>query len=140
MLNIDEIQNGIVIDHIKAGSSMEIYRYLRLDQLDCCVAIIKNAKSNKYGKKDIIKIEGITEINTDILGFIDHNITVNVIKDGVIAEKKAIGLPNEIHNVIKCKNPRCITSVEEGIEQVFRLSDRERHLYRCIYCEQEFKR
>ena len=125
MLNIDSLDSGIVIDHIKAGSSMEIYRYLRLDQLDCCVAIIKNAKSNKYGKKDIIKIEGITEINTDILGF---------------AEKKAIGLPNEIHNVIKCKNPRCITSVEEGIEQVFRLSDRERHLYRCIYCEQEFKR
>ena len=140
MLNIDSLDSGIVIDHIKAGSCMEIYRYLRLDQLDCCVAIIKNAKSNKYGKKDIIKIEGITEINTDILGFIDHNITVNVIKDGVIAEKKAIGLPNEIHNVIKCKNPRCITSVEEGIEQVFRLSDRERHLYRCIYCEQEFKR
>ena len=140
MLNIDSLDSCIVIDHIKAGSSMEIYRYLRLDQLDCCVAIIKNAKSNKYGKKDIIKIEGITEINTDILGFIDHNITVNVIKDGVIAEKKAIGLPNEIHNVIKCKNPRCITSVEEGIEQVFRLSDRERHLYRCIYCEQEFKR
>ena len=140
MLKIDCLDSGIVIDHIKAGSSMEIYRYLRLDQLDCCVAIIKNAKSNKYGKKDIIKIEGITEINTDILGFIDHNITVNVIKDGVIAEKKAIGLPNEIHNVIKCKNPRCITSVEEGIEQVFRLSDRERHLYRCIYCEQEFKR
>ena len=140
MLNIDSLDFGIVIDHIKAGSSMEIYRYLRLDQLDCCVAIIKNAKSNKYGKKDIIKIEGITEINTDILGFIDHNITVNVIKDGVIAEKKTIGLPNEIHNVIKCKNPRCITSVEEGIEQVFRLSDRERHLYRCIYCEQEFKR
>ena len=140
MLNIDSLDSGIVIDHIKAGYSMEIYRYLRLDQLDCCVAIIKNAKSNKYGKKDIIKIEGITEINTDILGFIDHNITVNVIKDGVIAEKKAIGLPNEIHNVIKCKNPRCITSVEEGIEQVFRLSDRERHLYRCIYCEQEFKR
>ena len=140
MLNIDSLDSGIVIDHIKAVSSMEIYRYLRLDQLDCCVAIIKNAKSNKYGKKDIIKIEGITEINTDILGFIDHNITVNVIKDGVIAEKKAIGLPNEIHNVIKCKNPRCITSVEEGIEQVFRLSDRERHLYRCIYCEQEFKR
>ena len=139
-MKIDSIKRGIVIDHIKAGSSMEIYRYLRLDQLDCCVAIIKNAKSNKYGKKDIIKIEGITEINTDILGFIDHNITVNVIKDGVIAEKKAIGLPNEIHNVIKCKNPRCITSVEEGIEQVFRLSDRERHLYRCIYCEQEFKR
>lgn len=106
MLNIDSLDSGIVIDHIKAGSSMEIYRYLRLDQLDCCVAIIKNAKSNKYGKKDIIKIEGITEINTDILGFIDHNITVNVIKDGVIAEKKAIGLPNEIHNVIKCKNPR----------------------------------
>ena len=140
MLNIDSLDSGIVIDNIKAGSSMVIYRYLRLDQLDCCVAIIKNAKSNKYGKKDIIKIEGITEINTDILGFIDHNITVNVIKDGVIAEKKAIGLPNEIHNVIKCKNPRCITSVEEGIEQVFRLSDRERHLYRCIYCEQEFKR
>ena len=140
MLNIGGLQEGVVIDHIKAGGSMEIYHYLKLDELDCCVAIIKNAKSNKYGKKDIIKIEGITEINTDILGFIDHNITVNVIKDGVIAEKKAIGLPNEIHNVIKCKNPRCITSVEEGIEQVFRLSDRERHLYRCIYCEQEFKR
>ena len=140
MLNIDSLDSGIVIDHIEAGRSMEIYRVLELDKLDCSVAIIKNAKSNKYGKKDIIKIEGITEINTDILGFIDHNITVNVIKDGVIAEKKAIGLPNEIHNVIKCKNPRCITSVEEGIEQVFRLSDRERHLYRCIYCEQEFKR
>ena len=140
MLNIDSLEKGLVIDHIQAGKSMEIYRVLELDKLDCSVAIIKNAKSNKYGKKDIIKIEGITEINTDILGFIDHNITVNVIKDGVIAEKKAIGLPNEIHNVIKCKNPRCITSVEEGIEQVFRLSDRERHLYRCIYCEQEFKR
>lgn len=140
MLNIDSIENGIVIDHITAGLGMRIYELLELDKLDTCVAIIKNAKSNKYGKKDIIKIEGITEINTDILGFIDHNITVNVIKDGVIAEKKAIGLPNEIHNVIKCKNPRCITSVEEGIEQVFRLSDRERHLYRCIYCEQEFKR
>ena len=139
MLNIDSLDSGIVIDHIKAGCSMEIYRYLHLDQLDCCVAIIKNAKSNKYGKKDIIKIEGITEIDTDILGFIDHNITVNVIKDGVIAEKKAIGLPSEIHNVIHCKNPRCITSVEEGIEQVFRLSDKERHLYRCIYCDQEFK-
>ena len=139
-MNIDSIKNGIVIDHIHAGGAMELYRLLNLDKLDCTVAIIKNAKSNKYGKKDIIKIEGITEINTDILGFIDHNITVNVIKDGVIAEKKAIGLPNEIHNVIKCKNPRCITSVEEGIEQVFRLSDRERHLYRCIYCEQEFKR
>ena len=140
MLNIDSIENGIVIDHITAGLGMRIYELLELDKLDTCVAIIKNAKSEKYGKKDIIKIEGITEINTDILGFIDHNITVNVIKDGVIAEKKAIGLPNEIHNVIKCKNPRCITSVEEGIEQVFRLSDRERHLYRCIYCEQEFKR
>ena len=140
MLNISGIKEGVVLDHIQAGKSMEIYKYLGLGKMDCTVAIIKNAKSNKYGKKDIIKIEGITEINTDILGFIDHNITVNVIKDGVIAEKKAIGLPNEIHNVIKCKNPRCITSVEEGIEQVFRLSDRERHLYRCIYCEQEFKR
>ena len=138
MLNIDEIQNGIVIDHIKAGSSMEIYRYLRLDQLDCCVAIIKNAKSNKYGKKDIIKIEGITEINTDILGFIDHNITVNVIKDGVIAEKKAIGLPNEIHNVIKCKNPRCITSIEQGLDHVFFLADEEKEIYRCQYCEEKY--
>ena len=94
MLNIDSIENGIVIDHITAGLGMRIYELLELDKLDTCVAIIKNAKSNKYGKKDIIKIEGITEINTDILGFIDHNITVNVIKDGVIAEKKAIGLPN----------------------------------------------
>ena len=140
MLNVGKIEEGFVLDHIKAGKSLSIYEHLQLDKLDCTVAIIKNARSGKMGKKDIIKIEGITEINTDILGFIDHNITVNVIKDGVIAEKKAIGLPNEIHNVIKCKNPRCITSVEEGIEQVFRLSDRERHLYRCIYCEQEFKR
>ena len=141
MLNVGKLTEGFVLDHIQAGRCMDIYQYLGLDKLDCCVAIIKNARSSKMGRKDIIKIEcPIDYIDLDILGFIDHNITVNVIKDGVIAEKKAIGLPNEIHNVIKCKNPRCITSVEEGIEQVFRLSDRERHLYRCIYCEQEFKR
>ena len=139
MLNIDSLDSGIVIDHIKAGSSMEIYRYLRLDQLDCCVAIIKNAKSNKYGKKDIIKIEGITEINTDILGFIDHNITVNVIKNGEITEKKDLHLPKQVVNVIRCKNPRCITSIEQELDQVFILADKEKEIYRCKYCEEKYR-
>ena len=141
MLNVGALREGYVLDHIKAGKAMTIYHDLKLDKLDCTVAIIKNARSNKMGKKDIIKVEcPIENLDLDILGFIDHNITVNIIKDGKIVAKQELKLPKQVVNVIKCKNPRCITSVEEGIEQVFRLSDRERHLYRCIYCEQEFKR
>lgn len=139
MLNVDSLNQGVVIDHIKAGSSMDIYRYLNLDELDCSIAIIKNAKSNKFGKKDIIKIEGTIDIDLDILGFIDHNITVNIIDNGKIIRKENLTLPKEVKNVIRCKNPRCITSCEDGIDQIFKLSNEEKHLYRCIYCEQEFK-
>ena len=139
MLNVDSLEKGVVIDHIKAGGAMNIYRYLHLDDLDCCVAIIKNAKSDKLQKKDIIKIEGVIDLDLDVLGFIDHNITVNIIEGGKIIQKKNLTLPKEVRNVIHCKNPRCITSVEEGIEHVFKLTDSERHIYRCAYCEQEFK-
>lgn len=139
MLNIDSIQNGIVIDHIKAGRCMEIYKLLELDKLDCCVAIIKNARSSKYGRKDIIKIEGVVNINLDVLGFIDNNITVCTIRDGALVKKESIVLPQTLKNVIRCKNPRCITSVEEGIDQVFMLCDAQTHRYRCVYCEQEYK-
>ncbi|MDF2633118.1 MAG: aspartate carbamoyltransferase regulatory subunit [Caproiciproducens sp.] len=139
MLNIDSLQNGIVIDHIKAGTSMKIYELLELSKLDCCVAVIKNAKSSKYGKKDIIKIDGTIDINLDILGFIDHEITIDIINNGKIIDKKKLVLPKTVKNVIKCKNPRCITSGEEGIDQVFQLCDSENHRYRCIYCEQEFQ-
>lgn len=139
-LNIGRISEGFVLDHIQAGKSMDIYKYLRLDKLDCCVAIIKNAKSNKMGKKDIIKIEcPLEKIDLDILGFIDHNITVNIIKDGEIVEKKQLSLPKEVHNVIKCKNPRCITSVEQELEQIFILSDPKKEIYRCKYCEEKYR-
>ena len=137
-LNIGKISEGFVLDHIEAGKSMDIYKYLKLDKLDCCVAIIKNAKSNKMGKKDIIKIEcPIDIIDLDILGFIDHNITINIIENEEIVDKKALTLPKEIKNVIKCKNPRCITSIEEGCDHIFALTRSGR--YRCIYCEQEFR-
>lgn len=137
MLNIDSIQNGIVIDHIAAGTSMKIYDLLGLGELDCCVAVIKNARSGKYGKKDIIKIEGEIEMNLDMLGFIDRNVTVDIIRAGKIVEKKRLVLPGRLRNVIRCKNPRCITSIEEEIEQVFILGENEK--YRCVYCEQEFR-
>ena len=138
-LNIGKISEGFVLDHIKAGKSMDIYKYLKLDQLDCCVAIIKNAKSNKMGKKDIIKIEcPIDIIDLDILGFIDHNITVNIIKDEKIVAKKELKLPKQVVNVIKCKNPRCITSIEQGLDQVFVLADEENEVYRCKYCEEKY--
>lgn len=141
MLNISGIQEGFVLDHIQAGMSMSIYRDLKLDQLDCQVAIIKNAKSNKMGKKDMIKVEcPIDTLNLDILGFIDHNITVNVIKDNKIAEKKELHLPKQIVNVIKCKNPRCITSVEQELDQIFILTDEEKEIYRCRYCEEKQKK
>ena len=140
-LNIGKISEGFVLDHIQAGKSMDIYKYLNLDQLDCCVAIIKNAKSNKMGKKDIIKIEcPIDIIDLDILGFIDHNITVNIIEDSKIVEKKDLKLPAEIKNVIKCHNPRCIASIEQGLDHVFVLTDPEKEVYRCKYCEEKYNR
>ena len=140
MLNIDSLEKGLVIDHIEAGRSMEIYRVLELDKLDCSVAIIKNARSNKTGRKDIIKIEDRIDIDLDVLGFIDPNITVNIIDGGHIIEKKHLQLPERIVNVAKCKNPRCITSVEQELDHVFVLTDPEKGVYRCMYCEQEYKR
>ena len=140
-LNVSGISEGFVLDHIQAGKSMDIYHYLRLDKLDCCVAIIKNAKSNKMGKKDIMKIEcPIDVIDLDILGFIDHNITINIIHDEKIVEKKRLKLPKEITNVIKCKNPRCITSIEQELDHVVVLTDPENEVYRCKYCEEKYSR
>ena len=141
MLNVGAIKEGFVLDHIKAGMSMSIYHYLNLDKLDCCVAIIKNARSNKMGKKDTVKVEcDIDTLDLDILGFIDHNITVNIIKDERIVEKRQLQLPKEIHNVIRCKNPRCITSIEQELEQIFYLTDPEKEIYRCKYCEEKYSR
>ncbi len=139
MLNVGKLNEGFVLDHIEAGKSMSIYRDLKLDKLDCCVAIIKNARSQVMGKKDIIKVEcDIERLNLDILGFIDCNITVNIIKDGEIVEKKELNLPETIENVIKCKNPRCITSIEQELKQVFVLTDKEKKIYRCKYCEEKY--
>ena len=132
---IDAIKNGIVIDHITAGKAMELYRILGLGKLDCTVAILKNVVSAKHGRKDIIKIDQIMELDWDVIGYVDRNITVNIIKDGVRVEKRQLKLPETITNVIRCKNPRCITSVEQELPHVFRLTDRERHEYRCLYCE-----
>ena len=134
-MNIDAIRNGIVIDHIKAGMGMRLYDLLHLDKLDVSVAIIKNVSSRKMGKKDIIKIDDLIDIDLTVLGYIDPGITVNVVKDGQIVEKLHLSLPEEIVNVVRCKNPRCITSVESDLDHVFRLVDREKKLYRCIYCE-----
>jgi len=139
MLNIDSLEQGIVIDHIKAGSSMKIYDLLNLAQMDCCVAVIKNAKSSKYGKKDIIKIEGMIDVDFDMLGFIDQNITIDIIDKGKIIKKTQLVLPKILKNVIRCKNPRCITSIEEEIDQIFMLCDNQQHSYKCIYCEQEYQ-
>ena len=141
MLNVGAIKEGFVLDHIKAGMSLSIYHDLKLDELDCCVAIIKNAKSNKMGKKDILKVEcNIDNLDLDILGFIDHNITVNIIKDERIVEKRALKLPKSVTNVIKCKNPRCITSIEQELDQIFLLTDPEHEVYRCKYCEAKYKK
>ena len=139
MLNISGIQEGFVLDHIQPGMGFQIYHDLKLDKLDCAVAIIKNAKSRKMGTKDIIKVECPVEaLDLDILGFIDHNITVNVIKENHIVEKKALSLPTEVTNVIKCKNPRCITSIEQELDQVFQLTDPNKEVYRCKYCEEKY--
>lgn len=140
MLNIGGLNNGIVIDHIEVGGAMKIYSYLQLEHMDNSVAIIKNAKSNKMGKKDIIKIEGNIDIDLDMLGVLDHNITINVIEDGKITAKKNPNIPEQVTNIIKCKNPRCITTVEQEIPHIFKLTNRNKGLYRCIYCEQAFKR
>ena len=138
-LSVGRISEGFVLDHIEAGKSMEIYKYLNLDKLDCCVAIIKNARSGKMGKKDIMKIKcPIDFMDLDILGFIDHNSTVNIIKDQNIVEKKALHLPKQICNVIRCKNPRCITSIEHGLSHIFVLTDPETETYRCKYCEEKY--
>ena len=139
MLNVGKIEEGFVLDHIKAGKSLDVYYQLQLDKLDCTVAIIKNARSNAMGKKDILKVEcDINTLNLDILGFIDPNITVNVIKDGEIVEKRDIYLPQEIKGVIHCHNPRCITSIEQELPHIFVLSDAEKRVYRCKYCEEQF--
>ena len=138
-MKIDSIQSGIVLDHIKAGKSMQIYKYLGLDDLDCSVAIIKNASSNKMGKKDIIKIADNMDLNLDVLGYIDPDITVCYIRDGKIVEKKHLELPEKIVNIVHCKNPRCITSVEQEIVHSFRLADPEKRIYRCVYCDTEHK-
>ncbi len=141
MLNISGIREGYVLDHIKAGMSLKIYDYLKLDELeDGTTAIIMNARSNKMGKKDIIKVEcPVDAIDLDILGYIDHNITVNIIKDDEIVEKRGLSLPKEIKNVICCKNPRCITSVEQGLPQIFYLADEKNEVYRCRYCEEKYR-
>lgn len=140
MLNISGIHEGFVLDHIQAGMSLQIYHDLKLEDLDCTVAIIKNAKSNKMGKKDILKVEcPVESLDLDILGFIDHNITVNVIKDDKIFEKKVLHLPKLVKNVITCKNPRCITSIEQELDQIFFLTDEEHEVYRCKYCEGKYR-
>ena len=141
MLTISGIQEGFVLDHIQAGMSLQLYHDLKLDELDCTVAIIKNVKSNKMGRKDILKVEcSVEALDLDILGFIDHNITVNVIKDNTIVEKKALHLPKQVKNVIKCKNPRCITSIEQELDQIFVLSDETKEVYRCMYCEEKYSK
>ena len=134
-MTIDSIKNGIVIDHIAAGKAMELYQILGLGELDCSVAILKNVASRKLGKKDIIKIDQNLDLDWDVIGYVDPNITVNIIKDGERVEKRQLKLPERITGVIFCKNPRCITSVEQELPQVFKLTDRSRRIYRCLYCE-----
>ena len=138
-MNVDSIKNGIVIDHITAHKGMQIYELLNLDCLDSSVALIKNAPSRKTGRKDIIKIDSDFEVNMEILGYVDPDITVNIIKDGKIVEKKTIELPERLTNVIKCKNPRCITATEQELNHIFTLADRENRIYRCLYCESAAK-
>jgi len=140
MLSIDSLEKGIVIDHIEAGKGMEIYNYLNLDKADYTVALIKNVCSKKMKKKDIIKIENNIDMDLNVLGFIDPNITINIIKDKEIIDKLQLELPDEVKNVIKCKNPRCITTIEQEIDDIFKLVDKEKAIYRCIYCDQIYKK
>ncbi len=138
-MKIDPIKNGIVIDHIEAGKGMEVYNILNLSELDCMIALIKNVPSKKTGKKDIIKIDASVALDLDVLGYIAPEATVNFIENGALVKKSKVELPETVKNVIKCKNPRCITSVEQGIDQVFKLVDKENRVYRCIYCESKAK-
>ncbi len=138
-MTVDEIKTGVVIDHIEAGKAMEIYRFLGLDKLDCPIAIIKNALSKRMGRKDIIKIDHNEMINLSVLGYIAPNVTVNVIESSKIVKKFHPELPEEIVDIVKCKNPRCITSTEQELSHIFKLTDKENHVYRCIYCESKAK-
>lgn len=139
-MNIDAIRDGIVIDHITAGRGMRLYELLHLDRLDCSVAIIKNVTSKKMGKKDIIKIDSAVDIDMDVIGFVDPQATVNIIRNGERADKRCIEMPATLTNVIRCMNPRCITTTEQELDHVFRLTDRENKIYRCIYCETKAER
>ena len=134
-MNIDGVKNGIVLDHIKAGKSMLVYDYLKLGKLNCCVALIQNCQSRKMGHKDIVKIDELIDLDLDVLGYIDPGITINYIKDGCNIEKKHLELPETLTNVIKCRNPRCITSTEQELTHIFKLIDREKRTYRCLYCD-----
>lgn len=136
---IDAISNGIVLDHIRAGLSMELYRILNLDKLQCSVAVLKNVTSRKMGRKDIIKIDEIIDLNFDVLGYVDPGITVSIVRDGKLDRKFSVELPERVTDVIRCKNPRCITSTEQELPQIFKLTDREKRVYRCIYCESRAK-
>lgn len=136
---IGQIKDGIVLDHITAGLGMTLYNFLGLDKLDCQVALIKNAESIKMGRKDIIKIDKVIDINMDALGYLDPGVTVNIIKDGKLAKRQNIDIPERIENVIKCKNPRCITTVEQELPHIFTLRDKENRVYRCLYCESKAK-
>ncbi len=134
-MNIDSIKNGIVIDHIAAGKGMQLYELLGLDTLDCSVALIRNVASKKIGRKDIIKIDADIAVNLDVIGYVDPDATVNIIRDSALVEKKTIPMPETLTNVVKCKNPRCITSTEQELAHIFRLTDKENKVYRCLYCE-----
>ena len=136
---IGQIKDGIVLDHITAGRGMKLYNLLGLDKLDCQVALIKNAESAKMGKKDIIKIDKVIDLNFDALGYVDPGVTVNIIIDGKLAKRQSIDVPEKIENIIKCKNPRCITTVEQELKHIFVLSDKDNRVYRCIYCESKAK-
>ena len=140
MLNISGLNEGIVLDHIKAGKSLDIYYQLKLDKLDCQIAIIKNAHSKKMGRKDIIKIEGdvLNQIDLNVLGYIDHKITVNIIRDQRIVEKRVLDRPDQITNILKCRNPRCITSIEQELPHIFYLADEKNEIYRCKYCDEDY--
>lgn len=137
-MNIDGLTNGIVLDHITAGKGMRIYEMLKLDKLDCTVAIIQNAMSSKKGRKDIIKIDSLIDLNYDMIAYVDSNVTIDIIKNGKVSEKRSVKLPETLTNIISCHNPRCITSTEQGIDQVFHLVDPERRIYRCAYCDTEY--
>ena len=138
-MNIDGVKTGIVLDHIQAGKGMKIYKYLGLDKLSCSVALLQRVPSSKYGQKDIIKINELIELNYDMLGYVDSNITVNFVKDGELLKKEHVDMPETLTNIIECKNPRCITSIEQEIEHVFKLVDKEKKVYRCVYCDVEHK-